>query len=96
MLVPRRRLSKILRKTQVEADGSDGWLTAVVCVELWGDMAVIVGRNCVLSVHGGCRECNWRVPAVALPTHTTRRSGVKSFEMVDMMVFNGCRECTQL
>lgn len=46
-----------LRKTHDDDDSSavsaDVWLTG----EMWGDMAVIVGRDCVLSVHG---ECYWK------------------------------------
>jgi hypothetical protein len=52
------------------ADGyaSTGSADPFVGFDVWGDIAVIVEPNCVLSVHGRCQECHWRVPAVALLT----------------------------
>jgi len=67
-----------LRKTHAEdADASAGSAVLVVGFVMWGDMAVIVELNCVLSVHGTCQECHWRVPAVAGLTCVDRESQIE-------------------
>jgi len=72
-----------LRNTYAEdPDTSAGSAVLVVGFDMWGGMAVIVGLDCVLSVHGTCQECHWRVPAVAGLTCVNRESGVNSYEMV--------------
>ena len=67
-----------LRKTHAEdADASAGSAVLAVGFDVWGDMAVIVGPDCVLSVHSTCQECHWRVPAVAGLTCVDRESGTR-------------------
>jgi hypothetical protein len=72
-----------LRKTHVEeADANAGSAVLVVGFDMWGDMAVIVRSDCVLSVHGTCQECHWRVPAVVGLTCVDRESRLNRYKMV--------------